>query len=276
MVIQTETYRSLLFSAFGKAKRRRYQPVRLSWTVLLIYIFAYPSELVASEMPIIAIFDIEDQGSGLSEESLSRLTNYLSVLLAEGGFQVVPRDQIRQRLLEVKKESHQSCYDQACQVELGRELAAQFSVSTQIIRIGDQCRLTASFYNLRKATTSKAASARAECTEKSLGNAAEKLAKQLTQSVGKQNLEIGTQEKNGAEKESVARLAQKEPQPFLPDRNEPVETEDRDKGSSVLSSWWFWTLIAVGVAGAGGGLAYMLTAGKGESADLGNIEVGWQ
>ncbi|RME22162.1 MAG: hypothetical protein D6806_13390 [Deltaproteobacteria bacterium] len=129
--------------------------------------------------PIVAVFDMEDRGSGLKPEVLENLTEYLSVLLAERGYKVIPRDQIKQRLVEQKKESYKSCYDQSCQIELGRELAAQKALATRVIKIADTCQVAATLFDLKKAATDRAASAEAECTEKSLLQAVRKIAEKL-------------------------------------------------------------------------------------------------
>ena len=39
--------------------------------------------------PIVAVFDMEDKGSGLAPEVLGKLGDYLSVLLTQGGYQVM-------------------------------------------------------------------------------------------------------------------------------------------------------------------------------------------
>jgi len=122
----------------------------------------------AGDKPIVAVFDMEDRGSGLDQQVLVNLTDYLASLLAEGGYQVVPRDQIRERLKEQKKESYRQCYDQSCQIELGRELAAQNSLDISILKIGNKCQMTANLYDLKKATTELAANADADCNEESL------------------------------------------------------------------------------------------------------------
>jgi hypothetical protein len=118
--------------------------------------------------PIVALFDMEDRGSTLDPAVVQNLTDLLAAQLAEGGFQVVPRDQVRQRLLQTKVESYKECYDQTCQIELGRELAAEKVVSTKIIRIGDKCQLMAELYDLRKSATDGAATSEKACLEQSL------------------------------------------------------------------------------------------------------------
>jgi hypothetical protein len=134
---------------------------------------------VLAEGPIVAVFDLEDRGSGLSQGVLDNLTDYLSVLLAESGYQVIPRDKIRERLKGEQAETFKECYDQSCQIEMGRELAAQKILATRILKIADTCQLTATLYDLRRAATEKAASSEATCDEKSLLGALKVIASKL-------------------------------------------------------------------------------------------------
>jgi len=120
-------------------------------------------------IPIIAVFDIEDRKSGLTAEEILALGDYQASKLGESGcYRIVPRGKIHERLREQKKESHKTCYDQSCQIELGRELAAQFTVSTSISRLGNTCILTSAIFDLKKAATLKTASAKAACQAEGL------------------------------------------------------------------------------------------------------------
>ncbi len=134
----------------------------------------------AGERPIVAVFDMEDKGSGLAAKSLSNLTEYLAARLTEEGYQVIPRDEIRKRLKEQKSESYKECYDQSCQIELGRELAAGKTLSPRILKIGTTCQVTAVLYDLKKAATDQAATAEAECSEDSLLKAVQDIASRLS------------------------------------------------------------------------------------------------
>jgi hypothetical protein len=118
----------------------------------------------SASTPIIAVFDIEDRKSGLNADEIMALGDYQASKLGEGGcYRIVPRGKIHERLREQKAESHKTCYDQSCQIELGRELAAQFTVSTSISRLGNTCIVTAAIFDLKKAATLKTASAKAAC-----------------------------------------------------------------------------------------------------------------
>ncbi|RLB55292.1 MAG: hypothetical protein DRI34_10785 [Deltaproteobacteria bacterium] len=147
-------------------------------TVICMVVISFVAR-AAAEGPIVAVFDMEDQGSGLEHTVLVRLTDYLATRLTEGGYRVIPRSQVKERLLEAKKESYKKCYDQGCQIELGRELAAQKSLATTILKIGGECQLTSVLYDLKKSTTELAASAEAPCEEKALLEALKKVAAKL-------------------------------------------------------------------------------------------------
>ena len=134
----------------------------------------------AEERPILAVFDMEDRGAGLSKETLNNLTDYLAAMLTEGGYQIIPRTQIRERLKQQQSESYKECFDQSCQIELGKELAAQKSLATKVLKIGKKCRVTGDLYDLKRAASEKAATAGSGCSEDELLAAVEEVAAKLT------------------------------------------------------------------------------------------------
>jgi hypothetical protein len=131
-------------------------------------------------VPVVAVFDIENRGSPLSDQQITTLTDYLATKLGEGGqFRIIPRDELRKRLRGQKEASHQACYDQSCQIEIGRELAAGFTVSCAIARMGKTCLITANIYNLKKAATARTATGKAPCQVDALVGEMEKVANKL-------------------------------------------------------------------------------------------------
>jgi len=155
---------------------------RISIAAGLILVLGLPGLAAGQDKqaPVVAVFDIENRGSPLSREQLITLTDYLGTKLGERGmYRIIPRRDIHARLTQVKKESYKECYDQSCQIEIGRELAAEFTISSSIGRVGKLCLITASLYDLRKAATSKTATARGPCTEEDLVNAIEEVADKL-------------------------------------------------------------------------------------------------
>lgn len=98
---------------------------------------------------------MEGHSPRLSKQLLGDLTTYLAVKLEEGGYQLIPQNQVKERLRELQAESHKECFDMTCQIELGRELAAQKSISSQVLVIGKTCKVTATLYDLARASAGK-------------------------------------------------------------------------------------------------------------------------
>jgi TPR repeat protein len=122
-----------------------------------------------AQKPIIAVFTLTAEGARLSKSSLERMTIYLSnQLTASGLYQVLPQDQLRKRLRQEKKSSYKACFDQSCQIAIGRELAANKSMATKVLRIGRQCIVTATIYDLRSSATESAAAHKGKCGEEGI------------------------------------------------------------------------------------------------------------
>lgn len=148
------------------------------FVIVVLVLLAAP--VLAEDRPILAVFDMEDRGAGLSKDTLNNLTDYLAAMLTEGGYQIIPRDQIRQRLKQQRTESYKECFDQSCQIELGKEMAAQKSLATKVLKIGKKCRVTGDLYDLKRAASEKAATAGSGCSEDELLAAVEEVAAKLT------------------------------------------------------------------------------------------------
>ena len=157
------------------------------WLFLTLLGLATP--VMAGDGPVVAMFEMEDRGTKLGDQVFENLLDYLAARLTEGGFQVVPPDQIRQRIKQQKAKSHQSCIDQSCQIEMGREVAAQKTFTTKILRIGNTCQITAVMYDLRKAATEMAATAGAKCNVDSLLTAVNQIAEKLCEPLKKSRQE---------------------------------------------------------------------------------------
>lgn len=130
---------------------------------------------------ILAVFDIEDATGQFKTQECEQLQDFLSTRLTElAGLKVVPRQQLRERLREQQSESYRQCYDEACQIELGKEIAASKSVSTRILKVGTSCVVTSKLFDLKSATSERAASARVACTADALLDGMDQIARQLT------------------------------------------------------------------------------------------------
>ena len=140
---------------------------RLFWLLAMVVVVTRPSPIMAqTKKPIVAVFTIEDKGARLKKKLRERLSDYLAMTLAATGkYRVVPRDQLKKRLVQQKRRSYKKCFDQSCQIEIGKELAAQKSLSTVIMKLGSKCMVTSVLYNLRTAASEGGATAEGGCSE---------------------------------------------------------------------------------------------------------------
>ncbi len=123
----------------------------------------------APNRPIVAVFDLADSAKKLDAATVGSLTEYLATqLTATRRYRTVPRSQLRKRLRGEKRQSYKTCFDEACQIELGKALAAQKSLATKIIRVGEICTLASVLYDLKTETSERAATTEGGCSKKAL------------------------------------------------------------------------------------------------------------
>ena len=116
--------------------------------------------------PVVAVFNIESDGAPQTTRELERLTDYLTARVAEGArFQVVPRAQLKDAMRQKKRESYEACYAESCQIEIGKELAAEQTLAAKLKRFGETCALSLTLHDLRTAASVAAATGRGPCTE---------------------------------------------------------------------------------------------------------------
>lgn len=137
--------------------------------ILAVFLACFVASEAGAARPIVAVFDLENAGSKLRKETVAHLSDYLATILtASGRYTVVPRTQVKQLLNSQKTGSYKACYDEACQIELGKELAAEKAVTGQIMRVGRVCIVNLNVYDLAKAASESAASAKGRCGEESV------------------------------------------------------------------------------------------------------------
>jgi hypothetical protein len=93
---------------------------------------------------------------------------------------VIPPGELRHRLSLEKKKSFDNCYDDACRIELGKALAAQKVLATDLLRMGERCVLTASLYELRTETVEKSALVEVGCSDEALMDGVKSMTNQLS------------------------------------------------------------------------------------------------
>ena len=99
---------------------------------------------------------------GVNRHTVRRaLSEYAATqLAADHRYAIVPTSEIRRALRREKAESFAQCYDEACQIELGKEVAANLALSMTLTRIGRTCVTSMRLYDLRTASTLRAAAER--------------------------------------------------------------------------------------------------------------------
>jgi hypothetical protein len=118
---------------------------------------------------VVALFPIRDMSQQFDTRVLDQLTEFSSTLvLQQLGFKIVPKEQLREQLLKTKSESFKACYDESCQIELGKALAASKSLSISLIRVGNRCAFNATIYDLKTEAAERAAAADTACDENAL------------------------------------------------------------------------------------------------------------
>ncbi|MCK5795889.1 MAG: hypothetical protein KAI47_01810 [Deltaproteobacteria bacterium] len=129
---------------------------------------------------VVAVFDIADPSKRFKQETLDQLTDYLAAQLAAvTNVKVIPRSQLRQRLVKERKKSYKRCYDSSCQIEMGKAVAAQKTLGTKLLRIGNTCAIASSLYNIRTETTDRAATVDTRCSADALLSAIKRLVRKL-------------------------------------------------------------------------------------------------
>ena len=141
---------------------------------------ASPPPLAPGRQYVVAVFELEDGSGQLKKDVRGQLTEYLSALLAQkGSYSVVPMNQIRERLRQSKAESYKDCYDESCQIEIGKAVAAEGVITTKLLKIGSVCALTSTLFDLRREATARAAAADTDCATSALLGAMRTIAQRL-------------------------------------------------------------------------------------------------
>jgi hypothetical protein len=121
---------------------------------------------------VVAVMNVEDINADLPDRAIDpsvllNLGDQLRIFVAQRGVRTIDRgaqDQVlKEQISEVKKESYQECYDDSCQIELGKALAASHILRSRITRFGARCVLNAEVIDLRVEVTVTAASAQGDC-----------------------------------------------------------------------------------------------------------------
>jgi len=130
-----------------------------------------PAQSRAGEL--LVVFDIQDSSGTLRRNEAGQLSLYLASRMAEkGGYQVVPRSRV---LTQIKKKHRRACIDWACQSAVGWDFKASKVLGTRIMKLGSQCMVTATLYDLKSKASQASATIKGECTPDAFVEAADKV-----------------------------------------------------------------------------------------------------
>ncbi len=122
--------------------------------------------LAQTGLPVVAVFPLNGKGTGFKTAELERLTEYVSAqVTASKKYQVVPQSEIRSAIKNQVKKSYKQCFDEKCQIEIGKSIAAEKTIFGGISKFGKRCMVNFTLYDLEKATSEEAGSARGGCGE---------------------------------------------------------------------------------------------------------------
>ena len=139
----------------------------------------------APEGWVIAVMGMRDmRGEGAAEtKELESLTRQLYLLATRRGLTTVDRGvqarELERIVKDAQKESYRECYDESCQIELGKALAASHLLVSELDSFGEECTLGWQILDLSQEATVCAWRARGRCDSRSLLDMTESVAAQL-------------------------------------------------------------------------------------------------
>lgn len=138
---------------------------------------------------VIAIMDVEDVNAHARDKAIDKdlvrnIGDQLRIFVAERGVATVDRSAqeaaFKESIDRMKSESYGACYDDSCQVELGKALAATHILRSKITRFGSKCVLNGELVDLRAEVAVGAASSRGDCVAEGFLNMSEEVAVSIT------------------------------------------------------------------------------------------------
>jgi hypothetical protein len=158
--------------------------VRFALALIAVSLAIASPALASDRIPVVAVFEIKDS-TARPKRMIANLTDYLRVKIAEtGAMRVVDKGQqeaeLRQLVQDQKKASYKECYDESCQIPLGKELAADKILRGSLSKVGKVFILSVELVDLASNTTSGASSAKSNGSEEQLLESIEKVVANLT------------------------------------------------------------------------------------------------
>ncbi|MBI4819906.1 MAG: hypothetical protein HY791_26770 [Deltaproteobacteria bacterium] len=131
---------------------------------------------IATAPSATAAFDIESRSPRVSVAASRELSDYFRGRLAAHGRQILPASDLKRALVALKRASFEACYDSACQLELGKEVAAQRVLTTRILPLGSACLVVSNGIDLTTELIDEAATWTGACTQEALADGLDQIA----------------------------------------------------------------------------------------------------
>lgn len=137
---------------------------------------------------VVAVMDVSDVNAARADlaiepNTLVGLRDQIRVFIAQDGVRTIDRGsqsaEVLERIQKMKLDSYDACVDEACQIELGKALAASHILRSNVTRFGGRCVLNGELVDLRTETTIRAASARGTCEPEGLLSMSQSMSKLL-------------------------------------------------------------------------------------------------
>lgn len=151
-----------------------------------VFNLGVPRPAVAQDdLPIVAVFDIQSQSKKFKKRFVRKLTAQLRVKLAETKKLIIvdrgeQERELKLLLIEQQKASYKACVDEACQIPLGKMLAANQLLRTRISRFGKTYVLSSELIDIGTGGSADGATVKTDGTEDGMLAAVEFLARKLT------------------------------------------------------------------------------------------------
>lgn len=133
---------------------------------------------------VVAVVAVEaEQNEEQPRQLIERLGDQIRVFVTQRGCRTIDRtsqeEAFARFVKETKIQSYDECYDEACQIELGRALSATHVLRASLLRFGSRCVLNAELVDLAQEVSIAAASSQGGCEEEGFLTMSEDVAKQL-------------------------------------------------------------------------------------------------
>lgn len=102
---------------------------------------------------VVAAMPLEFLGADTpAQGQAAALLEVYAAHLSQAGLRLIPGAEVHEALERERAASYRPCVDDACQLELGRQLAAGVVLRTTVVRIDDRCTVSAIPFDLRTNT----------------------------------------------------------------------------------------------------------------------------